>query len=121
MWLGEGEVEQARDVGGFGAEFRRIIAGVDLEQHRKFAAELTGGPVEGVEQLLAVDALNAFEMGDGQPRLVRLQMPDEFPAHGGGGQDAFSRGFLHAVFADGTEAETSDVFHGGGRVGLGYR
>ena len=57
VWLGEGEVEQACDVGGLDPEFGQILAGVDLQQHGQFAADFTGGPIEDTEPLSPMWAL----------------------------------------------------------------
>ena len=68
--LGGGE--EPRGVGEVGAKFSGVAAGVDLEEDREDLAEFGCSAVQLVEEFLAVDALHAVEVLDGEFRLVGL-------------------------------------------------
>ena len=74
--FGERGFEQAGGVAGLRAEFRRVVPRVDLQQDRQNLAEFAGGTVEVIQELFAVDGLDAIEVLRGQPGLVGLQVAD---------------------------------------------
>ncbi len=77
-----------------------------------------------VEELFAIDALDAVEVLGGESCLVRLEVADELPVERGGGPGglrAFILRFLDPVFTDATQAVAGGVVGGEGRVGLGDR
>ena len=74
-----------------------------------------------VEELFAIDALDAVEVLGGESCFIRLEVADEFPVERGGGRGslgAFILRFLDPVFADTTQAVAGGVVGGEGRVGL---
>lgn len=95
------------------------MAGVDLQEHRKDAAERHRLAVEQAEKLRAVHALDAVEGAGSELGLVRLEVADELPGHGGRGLGALLNRLLHAVFADRGQAVAGGPVHGFGRVRLG--
>ncbi len=110
--------EQVRGGGGRGAELARVGPGIDFKENRQHAAEPGRGLIEQLEEFFTVHALHAVEMPGGEPGLVGLQVANEFPGDGGGGQGLFFDGFLHAVFADGAQPVARGVAGGGRQVVL---
>jgi hypothetical protein len=120
---GERTVQQAGGVGGGRAGFGGIMAGVNLQQHGKLAAEFPGGAVEDGEQFLTVHALDAPKMSGRQLRALldwRWPMSSQRTmavAHCARLSTASCTRFSPTA----AQAVAGGVVDGGGGVGLGHR
>ena len=83
------------------AVFIRVLPGVALQQDRQLALRLSGATVQPPQEFQRIDRLHPVETIHRLPHFIRLQVPDEFPAHLRGIElRAFLCGLLDPVFAN---------------------
>jgi len=107
----ERRVEKPRRLVRLDPGLRWVKSGVDLKQNGLGLARLGGDPVQNIEKLRAVDALDPVEVPDRQTRLVRLKVPDELPGDGDRCLRPLVDSFLDAVLAHGPQSVASRKLH----------
>ncbi len=108
---------EPRRAGGIHSPAPGVVGEVDLHAHIERRAVGVGG-VQGVGEAVAVDGVHGIGCRAHGPRLLRLHLADEVPAHpvedvpaaGTGGELGSLRGeFLLPVLADVAHAECGEV------------
>ena len=117
-----GALDQASDRVHGGAVLGGLARHVHLYEDVRGRPRVGGRAVHRVQHVASVDRVDARERDRRLPGLVRLEMPDEMPAHPEiPGRVDLLEGFLHAVLAEVLLAGRdggADVVH---RAGLRHR
>ena len=106
-------------------ELRRLLAEVDLDQHRQLPPRLLRPPLEPLGEGDVVDGVHGVEQLGRAPALVALDVPDHVPAQAGRAQvvqsDDLAFGFLDLVLAEVAEAGGEGLAHRFRGLGLADR
>jgi hypothetical protein len=103
-------------LGGRVAELAGFAGDVYLDEDGHGFGGFAGPLVNFAGEVEAVHALDHFEEVDGVAAFVGLEMADHVPAQMAGALADFGPGFLHAVFAEESQAEAGGGAHGGRRL-----
>src|SRR5262245_38562051 len=114
---------ERKDFVGRGACFGFLAAEVDFDEDRQSLAGSRGEAVEPFGKFEVVYGMHGVEEFDREPRLVRLQMPDQVPLNFALGADRaefgnFGGGLLDAAFTERADARFNGLADARGRDGL---